>query len=78
MIGLRRILTQHDFYNFLFFVCKMTQPAYKYSDHYNATFKTVRDLNSTLRNDLLPKTGGVVTGPVYLNSAVETNEFATK
>jgi hypothetical protein len=56
----------------------MTQPVYRYSDHYNASFKTVRDLNNTLRNELLSKTGGVVTGPIYLNSAVETNEFATK
>jgi len=43
----------------------MAQPNYKYPGNYVATFQTVRDLNTTLRTDLLPKTGGIVTGPIY-------------
>jgi hypothetical protein len=38
---------------------------YRYPDNYVASFKTVRDLNTALRSDLLSKSGGIVTGPIY-------------
>lgn len=57
----------------------MAQPVYKYSDNYVATFKTVRDLNTTLRTDLLSKAGGIVTGPIYQNvDSSEMDQLATK
>lgn len=48
----------------------MKMSTYRYPDNYVASFKTVRDLNTTLRTDLLPKSGGIITGPIYQNTDV--------
>lgn len=56
----------------------MSQPVYKYSENYVASFKHLRDLNTALRGDLLAKTGGVISAPIYETSQSDANRLATR
>lgn len=62
---MRRKIHVSEILRIFFDYGKMSQPAYKYPDNYVASFKHLRDLNTSLRDDLLAKSGGVISAPIY-------------
>jgi hypothetical protein len=62
----------------LFLRLQMSQPTYKYSDNYVASFHHLRQLKTSSDATYLPKTGGVISNPIYETTQADGNRLATR